>query len=76
MGRRPTNRFLHRDAEELYDLQTGPMETRDLVSDPALQHIVADMRRKLMDFRVNTRDSWLELSRQRGEPGTVADAAW
>jgi N-sulfoglucosamine sulfohydrolase len=76
MGCRPTSRLLHRDAEELYDLQNDPMETRNPVNDPKVPCIVADLRRKLMDFRLNTRDPWPELSRQRGEPGAVADVAW
>lgn len=76
MGRRPTRRFLHRDAEELYDIEADPMETKNLVNDPAMQQVVADMRRKLMDFRVRTNDPWMELSHQRNEPGAVAEAGW
>ncbi|MCC7145727.1 MAG: sulfatase [Phycisphaeraceae bacterium] len=66
LGRRPVERFRHRDAEELIDLQADPLENRNLIHDPALQSVADSMRQALLEFRIRTHDYWLEDDFQRG----------
>ena len=67
MGDRPTHRLLHHDREELFDIEHDPAESRNLINTPQLQHVAAELRAKVNQFRQDTRDPWLELSFQRGE---------
>lgn len=71
MGDRPTERFVHQDAEQLFDIVEDPAESRNLIAEPALREVADEMRRKLMDFRIRTQDPWLEQSWQEGEPLTI-----
>ena len=71
LGDRPRDAFVQQDAEALFDMQADPNETRNLIADPAHAEVAAEMRRKVMDFRIQTRDPWLEQSFQEGEPGAV-----
>ncbi len=75
MGERPTARILSRESEELYDLQTDPVEAVNRIGEPALRQIADEMRQKLIDFRVRTRDPWLEVDFQEGrlnfDPGEL-----
>ena len=66
MGQRPTRQILSHAPEELYDLHTDPVEAVNRIDDPALQQIADEMRQKLIDFRVRTRDPWLEVDFQEG----------
>lgn len=66
LGRRSRDATLHRPAEALYDLHDDPLETRDLIDDPALSTIADAMRGKLMDFRLRTADPWLQVDFQSG----------
>ena len=67
MGQRPTARLLHRDREELVDLDADPTESVNLVHEAKHRQIADEMRRKLIDFRIATADPWLEDDYQRGE---------
>lgn len=67
MGKRPTDRTLHHDREELFDMDNDPTESTNLIDDPNLQDIAGQMRQKVIDFRRATEDPWLEVSFQEGE---------
>ncbi len=69
LGLRSTDKVLHHQPEELYDLQTDPLETTNVSDDPALAGVVAGMRAKVKEFRVRTGDPWCLASSQRGEDG-------
>jgi N-sulfoglucosamine sulfohydrolase len=69
LGQRPRESFLYQGYEALFDMQNDPAESKNLINDSALADVVAEMRRKLMDFRFRTKDPWLEQSFQEGEPG-------
>ena len=71
LGQRARQDFLHQTYEALFDMQNDPAESKSLINEPALADIVAEMRRKLMDFRIRTKDPWLEQSYQEGETGAV-----
>lgn len=71
LGERPLDGFVHQSREALFDMQEDPNESTDLIGDPEYAELVADMRRKVMAFRVETRDPWLEQSFQEGEPGAA-----
>ncbi len=70
LGQRPREGFVHQGREALYDIQNDPAESKNVIDDRALADIVAEMRAKVMDFRKQTKDPWLEQSVQEGEPGT------
>ncbi len=69
MGKRPTARVLHHDREALFDMEEDPMETTNRIDDPALASVIESMRAKMMRWRIETKDPWLEVSVQEGEPG-------
>jgi N-sulfoglucosamine sulfohydrolase len=71
-GRVSVERTLMHDAEALFDLEADPLETRNLIDDPAHARIAADMRTRLNDYRLATRDPWLEVDIQAGRPGLPA----
>ena len=72
MGKRPTEAFLHQPAEALFDLEADPVESTNLIDEPALQPVAGEMRHKVKEFRVRTRDPWVLASRQMGETGLEA----
>lgn len=41
---------------ELYDLETDPLEVKNLVNDPQYQDVVEELRRRLVELRVETGD--------------------
>jgi N-sulfoglucosamine sulfohydrolase len=59
LGDRTLQAFLHRPAEELYDLAKDPRELRNVASDPAYREVIERMRAELGEFRATTRDPWL-----------------
>jgi N-sulfoglucosamine sulfohydrolase len=59
LGARTMQAFLHRPAEELYDLRTDPSEVRNLAADPAHRATLERMRAELTKFRADTHDPWL-----------------
>lgn len=49
-----------RAAEEFYDLQADPGETRNLVHDPSLSEIIQDLRRRVLGWMESTGDPLLQ----------------
>ena len=59
LGARTLQAFLHRPAEELYDLRKDPAEVRNLAADPAHREVLDRMRAEMAKFRAETHDPWL-----------------
>jgi N-sulfoglucosamine sulfohydrolase len=59
LGARSMQAFLHRPAEELYDLRKDPAEVHNVAADPAYRAVLERMRAELTKFRADTRDPWL-----------------
>jgi N-sulfoglucosamine sulfohydrolase len=59
LGTRSLDAFLHRPAEELYDLSKDPDEVRNVASDPAYRKVIERMRTDMNKFRSETHDPWL-----------------
>ena len=59
IGARTMQAFLHRPAEELYDLRTDPAEIKNLAADPAHRAVLERMRAEMTKFRGDTHDPWL-----------------
>ena len=74
MGERPTEGFLHQDAEALYDIEADPAESRNLIDDPGLTEVAREMREKVQRFRVDTKDPWVLASIQGGEVRLGSDS--
>ena len=70
LGERSRARFLQQDREALFDMEADPAEFRNLIDEPALAGVAAEMRAKVLAFRQATRDPWLEVSFQLGEAPT------
>lgn len=69
LGQRSIQRLLHHPPEGLYDTDADPLENHNLIDHPDLQDLAAEMRDKVLRFRVATRDPWLEVDLQAGFPG-------
>jgi N-sulfoglucosamine sulfohydrolase len=69
MGKRPTERFLHQDAEALFDIEADPVEAKNLIDEASLADVAEAMRTKVRAFRMATRDPWVLASIQGGEEG-------
>ena len=69
MGKRRTETFLHQDAEALFDIENDPMESTNLIDDPALADVAEEMRQKVKQFRMATEDQWVLASIHAGETG-------
>ncbi len=67
LGERKTEKFVFQDREELFDIVDDPAESRNIIGEPGLQDVAAEMRRKVTEFRIRTKDPWLETSFQAGE---------
>ncbi len=67
-GQRRLRDFLHRPAEELYDLENDPDEVKNLARSRKYSDVLAELREKTLAFRKNTQDPWLILNNYR-EPG-------
>jgi N-sulfoglucosamine sulfohydrolase len=63
MGRRRTAAVLRHGAEELYDIQADPLETRNVAE--SHPDVLAGLRAKTQQFRKDTSDGWLIVDRQR-----------
>jgi N-sulfoglucosamine sulfohydrolase len=51
--------YLHRPAEELYDVTHDPAEVRNLAKSPEHRVTLEELRAQVTEFRVRTRDPWL-----------------
>jgi N-sulfoglucosamine sulfohydrolase len=59
VGRRRASKYLHRDPEELYDVQADPDELVNLAGDPKHRGTLEKMRADVQRFREQTKDGWL-----------------
>jgi N-sulfoglucosamine sulfohydrolase len=59
MGKIDLKSYLNRPAEELYDLQKDPSETRNVAADPAYTKTLAELREKLKNWQQETADPWV-----------------
>ena len=71
-GRRSAQAFLHRDAEELYDIRKDPDEVDNLAKSPEHQSVLKQLRADTLAFRERTDDFW---SQNRIPSGEQPDAA-
>ena len=55
-------------------MATDPSEAHNLIAEPALAGVAAEMRAKVLAFRRATRDPWLEVSFQEGELDAYRDS--
>ncbi|HMA51352.1 MAG TPA: sulfatase-like hydrolase/transferase, partial [Magnetospirillaceae bacterium] len=58
LGKRSVKSFLHRPAEEFYDLEKDPLELTNLVGHSAHAAALADLKRQLDSWRSATHDPW------------------
>ncbi len=58
-GARTVDAYVHRPAEELYDLDTDPNEVRNLIDDPTHAKALKDLRQRLRAFQQRTKDPWI-----------------
>lgn len=58
-GPRPVKTYLQRPKFELYDLTKDPLESTNLVGDPAYAKVLADLQAKLKAFQARTGDPWI-----------------
>lgn len=54
------------DTDELYDLQSDPLETRNLIAEPELRNVVQEMNRKLFATLDSTKGLYIPLYPDRG----------
>jgi N-sulfoglucosamine sulfohydrolase len=59
LGARTLQAFLHRPAEELYDLRKDSAEVHNLADDPAHRAVIERMRAEMKKFQAETHDPWL-----------------
>ena len=53
------DQYYYRGEFELFDLDKDPLETKNVIDDPAYQDIAKDLKDKLWQWQVNTDDPWL-----------------
>ncbi len=63
MGKRTVDQFIHRPAEELYDVASDPAEARDLAGDPKHAATLAELREKVRAWQKKTGDPWVVKDR-------------
>lgn len=66
LGKRPAKQYLHRTAEELYEVVKDPNETENLAESPAFAGTLAQLRTQSEAYRRRTKDPWLILENYRG----------
>ena len=67
LGPRTMDAYVHRPLEELYDLEKDPLETKNLIADPAAAAVLADLRKRMESWREETKDPWLDKERLDAE---------
>ncbi len=65
MGKLRVATFLHRPAEELFDLDADPHELHNLAADPAHAKTLSALRQRLRAWQQETNDPWLILGREQ-----------
>jgi N-sulfoglucosamine sulfohydrolase len=59
LGERSLESYLHRPHEELYDLENDPHEMKNVAGDPKYADVLKDLRARLKDWQVKTKDPWV-----------------
>jgi N-sulfoglucosamine sulfohydrolase len=59
LGERTLENYLHRPHEELYDLVKDPKEVKNVVNDPQYADVLKDLRTRMKDWQVKTKDPWI-----------------
>jgi N-sulfoglucosamine sulfohydrolase len=59
MGKRAVEAYLHRPAEELYDLAADPDEVVNLAGSAAHAQTLEGMRARVQEWRKATKDPWV-----------------
>jgi N-sulfoglucosamine sulfohydrolase len=59
IGTRPLKNYIHRPAEELYDLENDPQEVRNLARDKDFEATLKQMRQTVERWQFRTKDPWL-----------------
>lgn len=59
LGERTLESYLHRPAEELYDMVKDPHETKNLAGDPAYAKVLEELRSRLKEWQKETKDPWI-----------------
>ena len=59
LGKRTIEQYVHRPAEELYDLTTDPNELKNLASDAAHAKTLSELRKTLRSWQERTADPWV-----------------
>ncbi|MEZ5399478.1 MAG: sulfatase [Bryobacteraceae bacterium] len=67
VGGRAVGAYLHRTKEELYDVSRDPDELENLAGTSAHRETLEKMRRRVQEWRVDTKDPWLTQSLYDGE---------
>lgn len=62
------------DTDELYDIQSDPHETKNLIRDPAHQQIVKQMNQEMFAELEATGGMYIPLQTDRGEPNNLRRA--
>jgi N-sulfoglucosamine sulfohydrolase len=60
LGKRPLPDYLHRPAEELYDVRADPEQLHNLAGRPETRDTLIDLRLQLRQWRAATKDPWLQ----------------
>lgn len=58
-GPRAVDSYLNRPKFELYDIESDPLETKNLSEDPDYEDILKKMKEKLKSFQKRTQDPWI-----------------
>jgi N-sulfoglucosamine sulfohydrolase len=59
LGQRDLNSFLHRQREELYDLDKDPNELQNVAGDPSYAGVLKELRSRLREWQEKTKDPWV-----------------
>lgn len=59
IGQRKLKDYIQRPPEELFDLESDPLELENLAGKPEFQDVLQDMRRALENWQKETNDLWL-----------------
>jgi N-sulfoglucosamine sulfohydrolase len=63
VGKRSREAFEHRPREELFDLSKDPDELKSVAADPAYADTLKELKARLHDWQVATKDPWLVKER-------------
>lgn len=59
IGSRPLKNYILRPPEELYDLETDPLEVRNLAEEKDFDAVLKQMRQAVENWQLTTKDPWL-----------------